>query len=221
MNAVRATSLAAVLCLVPACGSSKRVVIQDTPTRQLPVGQAVGDVQTDAYGTSAPHAVTHEEDVARATEIVQGQRGDITHDPRLDAVASLIANTLAEKQAFPARTLTQWYAWQAGVTGNISALFADYGVGEVPRGEMDRLLKKRVRQLPEQPAAGTRSQFGIARVMVEGVSFQVFLVADDHCQLEPFTKQLTAGATVSLKGRCFGDVELPQLYLDTSPTQVE
>ncbi len=111
----RALSAVAVLASIAACTSALR-----GPVRELPAeARALLVKVPETYATPDPGGMSAESARLRAAfegALAPEVRSMVRHEPALDLVAAVVAETFGDEQQNPTKALTQWLFWKCGST---------------------------------------------------------------------------------------------------------
>lgn len=213
-------SLSAALSLA-GCAASKANL---PPVRQLPADAAA--LLPNAPDTYAPESlrlqgIDGDESLRAAQAFDRGLSKDIRtnvrHDPALDLVAALVAETVNTDERLPATSLTQWLFWKSGGTSTYSGTITALASGPGAREFLDQSSSKSARGLTAEPIPRS---YGAARTLHGQVWTQVIVLGRSPLAVSRIKKRYAPGETLTLSGRphdAFSDLAF---YIDTGPNEV-
>lgn len=193
----RALSAVALLASIAACSSAPR-----GPVRELPAeARALLVKAPEMYAMPDPGGMSAESSRLRAAfedALAPEARSMLRHEPALDLVAAVVAETFGDEQQNPTRALTQWLFWKCGSTSLVSYTRTSwaFGKGQVQEGLDDKAIGYARNTKPLLPTS-----YGVARFTQGTKTSQAVVFGRASLEVSSFQKTYAPGAPLTLRIR--------------------
>jgi hypothetical protein len=206
-------SAGALLMLLAACSSAPG---PKGPVRELPAeARALLVKAPEMYATPDPGGMPAESARLRAAfdgALTPEARSMLRHEPALDLVAAVVAETFGDEQQNPTKALTQWLFWKCGSTSLASHSSTGWAFGgsQVQEGLDDKARGYARNTKPLLPTT-----YGVARFTQGQKTSQAVVFGRASLEVSPFQKSYAPGAPLTLRIRPLDDSTDFVLFLDT------
>lgn len=173
-----------------------------------------------SYGVDRPHSPSEVEQ-AILSRVVEGYRGDLTHDPALSAMVRDLALSSPSRFDMPPTLLDALLAWH-GIPDPEPAVVvvelqgSDHGCDRAPQPDCEDALDALVEEVHatlESVSGKPRWRYGVGVAAVEGGARTRMMVAlvERAIELEPIPLSLPANGTIELRGKLLGKRHEPRI----------
>jgi hypothetical protein len=207
---VRALSAVAPLMLLAACSAGAQ-----GPVRELPAdAHAFLTRAPDVYASPDPGGMSAETEHLRATfegALAPEARSLLHHEPALDLVAAVIAETYGDEQQLPTRALIQWLFWRCGAISLYSSASPHWAFGG---SQVAERLDDKVITSARNAKLLLPTSYGVARFTQGKKTSQAIVFGRASLDVSAFQKSYAPGAPLTLKIRPLDTSTEFILYID-------